>query len=90
LRFVYGTLPEIVRITQGEGGQMPRKPGRITPGGHMWFEDAAAQERMPNAEDRCEDLVRQPLAHGVGVRGNARALKIDTATVSRCYEGGAE
>ena len=69
---------------------MPRKPGRITPGAHMWFEDAAAQERMPNAEDRCDDLVRQSLAHGVDVRGAARALKIDTATVSRRYERGAE
>lgn len=69
---------------------MPRKPGRISPGGHGWFEDAAAQQRIPNAKDTCEDLVRQPIAYAVGAHGAARARKIDTATVSRRNEGGAE
>jgi hypothetical protein len=70
---------------------MPRKPGRIIPDGRMWFaEDAAAQEPMRNAEHERDDLIRQSLAHGLGVRGAARALKIDRATVSRRYKGGAE
>ena len=70
---------------------MPRKPGRITPDGRMWFaEDAAAQEPMRNAEHECDDPVRQSLAHGSGVRGAARALTTHRATVSRRYKGGAE
>jgi hypothetical protein len=70
---------------------MPRKPGHITPDGRIWFaEDAAAQERMRNAEHECDDPVRQSLAHGLGVHGAARALKIHRATVSRRYKRGAE
>jgi transposase-like protein len=70
---------------------MPRKPERITPDGRMWFaEDAAAPQRKHNAEHECDDLIRQSLAHGLGVRGAARALKIDKVTVSRRYKGGAE
>jgi hypothetical protein len=70
---------------------MPRKPGRTTPDGRMWFaEDAAAHERMRNAERECDDPVRQSLAHGLGVRGAARALTIHRATVSRRYNRGAE
>jgi hypothetical protein len=70
---------------------MPRKPGRITPDGRMWFaEDAAAPEPMRNAEHECDDPVRQSLAHGSGVRGAARALTTHTATVSHRYKGGAE
>ena len=70
---------------------MPRKPERITPDGRMWFvEDAAAQERVHNAEHECDDLIRPSVAHGSGVRGAARALKIDKVTVSRRYKRCAE
>jgi hypothetical protein len=70
---------------------MPRKPGRITPDGRMWFaEDAAAQEPMRNAEHECDDLMCQSLARGLGVRGVARALKIDKVTLSRRYKRCAE
>jgi DNA invertase Pin-like site-specific DNA recombinase len=57
---------------------------------HVVREDAAAQERICNAEREYDDLIRLSLAHGLGVRGAARALKIHRATVSRRYKRGAE
>jgi transposase-like protein len=70
---------------------MPRQPGRITPDERMWFaEGAAAPQRMHHAEHECDDPVRQSLADGLGVRGAARALKIDKVTVSRRYKRCAE
>jgi predicted DNA-binding protein (UPF0251 family) len=57
---------------------------------HVGREDAAAQQRMRNAEHECDELIRLSLAHGLGVRGAARALEIHKATVSRRYKRGAE
>lgn len=65
---------------------MPRKPGHITPEGRAWFaEVASAQQRVRNAEHERDGIVRQALDHGLGVRGVAKALRIDKATVSRRY-----
>ncbi|MGH3050290.1 MAG: hypothetical protein ACRDLK_09035 [Gaiellaceae bacterium] len=65
---------------------MPRPPGHLTTAGALWFaEVAGAQQRVTNAEHERDVLVRRALEHGLGVRGAARALKIDKATVSRRY-----
>gem|GEM_PF-4904824 len=40
---------------------------------------------MRTAQDRRDELAREALAAGVGVRGVALALGIDKATVSRRY-----
>jgi hypothetical protein len=51
-----------------------------------WYEAVArAQRDVEDAERRRDELVRQALEHGLGVRSAARALGIDKATVSRRY-----
>lgn len=65
---------------------MARLPGHITPEGQHWFAELyRAQLAVEDAEHRRDDLARQALAHGLGVRGVARALKIDKGTASRRY-----
>jgi hypothetical protein len=65
---------------------MTRLPGHLTSEGQSWFAELArAQREVQDAERRRDELVPQALAHGVGVRGVAKALRIDKATVSRRY-----
>jgi DNA invertase Pin-like site-specific DNA recombinase len=46
-----------------------------------------AQLAVSSAEGKRDELVRQALADGVGVRGVALAIGIDKGTVSRRYGG---
>jgi cation transport regulator ChaB len=65
---------------------MTRLPGHVTSAGQLWFAELArAQREVEDAERRRDELVPKALAHGVGVRGVAKALRIDKATVSRRY-----
>ncbi len=65
---------------------MVRLPGHVTAEGQHWFSELSrAQIAVEHAERRRDDLAREALAHGLGVRGVARALKIDKATASRRY-----
>ena len=69
---------------------MPRLKGHVTPEGQLWFAEVArAQREVEDAERRRDELTREALAHGLGVRGAAKALGIHMATVSRRYNGGA-
>jgi hypothetical protein len=68
---------------------MARLPGHITPEGQLWYAELArAQREVQEAERRRDELARQALAHGLGVRGVARAVGIDKGTASRRYGGG--
>jgi heterodisulfide reductase subunit A-like polyferredoxin len=48
-----------------------------------------AQRAVAEAERRRDDLAKEALVGGLGVRGIADALEIDKATVSRRYGTGA-
>jgi hypothetical protein len=87
LRVAYGTLLGSARITEREGGRMPKQPGRITPAGRIWFaeEDAAAPRRRRNAEHECRSLAR-----GVRVLDGAAALRTDEAMASRRGKRGSQ
>jgi DNA invertase Pin-like site-specific DNA recombinase len=65
---------------------MTRLPGHNTREGQLWYAEVAhAQREVQDAERRRDELVVKALAHGLGVRGVAKALRIDKATVSRRY-----
>lgn len=65
---------------------MARLPGHVTGEGRRWFGALhRAQLAFEDAQRRRDDLAREALAHGLGVRGAAKALKIDKGTVSRRY-----
>lgn len=65
---------------------MPRLPGHVTSEGQLWFAELArAHREVMEAERRRDELARQALDHGLGVRGVAKALRIDKATASRRY-----
>lgn len=65
---------------------MARQPGHVTSHGQRWFAELArAQRRVDDAERRRDDIARQALAHGLGVRGVAKAIGIDKGTASRRY-----
>jgi hypothetical protein len=65
---------------------MPRPRGDTTPQGQHWLDQLVrAQQRLDEAERERDELVRQALEHGLGVRGVASALRIDKGTVSRRY-----
>jgi hypothetical protein len=65
---------------------MQRLPGHMTAEGKRWYAKVArAQLAVENAERARDELTHQALAHGLGVRGAARALGIDKGTVSRRY-----
>jgi hypothetical protein len=67
---------------------MARTAGHATEEGKRWLARLArAQHNVESAERRRDELAREALAHGLGVRGVASALKIDKATVSRRYGG---
>ncbi len=65
---------------------MPRRSGTATPDGQRWLSRLRqAQGRVEVAQRRRDELARQALEHGVGVRGVAEVLGIDKSTVSRRY-----
>lgn len=65
---------------------MPRPRGETTSHGGDWIDGLVrAQQRVDDAERERDELVRRALRHGLGVRGVARALRIDKSTVSRRY-----
>jgi hypothetical protein len=67
---------------------MPRLSGHATPEGSLWFgELARAQRRVENAELERDALAREALEHGLGIRGVAKALRIDKTTAQRRYGG---
>lgn len=67
---------------------MARLPGHVTPEGQLWYGEVAnAQRKVEDAERVRDELVCRALEHGLGVRGVAKALKVDKATVSRRYGG---
>lgn len=54
--------------------------------GQDWVDQLArAQQTVEVAERTRDDIARRALDAGLGVRGVARALKIDKGTVSRRY-----
>jgi len=69
---------------------MQRPAGYVTAEGRHWFVRLArAQRTVEKAERARDEIAREALAHGLGVRGAALALGIDKGTVSRRYNGGA-
>lgn len=65
---------------------MVRPAGDATQEGKQWFVKLErAQLQVERAERRRDELVREALSHGLGVRAVAKALRIDKATVSRRY-----
>ena len=69
---------------------MTRLPGHVTREGQHWYAELhRAQLAVDEAANRRDDLARQALAHGLGVRGVARALGIDKGTASRRYSSNA-
>jgi hypothetical protein len=67
---------------------MPRLSGHATPEGSLWFRELAqAQRRVENAEHERDVLAREALGHGLGIRGVAKALRIDKTTAQRRYGG---
>jgi hypothetical protein len=64
----------------------PRQPGHATPEGQRWLEQVKrAQSAVEAAERRRDDVVRQALERGLGIRGVAKALGIDKMTAQRRY-----
>jgi transposase-like protein len=60
-----------------------------TPEGKRWLARLGrAQRAVDHAEQRRDEVVREALAHNVGVRAVADVLGIDKATVSRRYMQG--
>lgn len=65
---------------------MPRLPGHVTPEGRRWFAELHCRQLAVDAAVRERDeLVRQALGHGLGIRGVAKALRIDKTTAQRRY-----
>jgi DNA-directed RNA polymerase specialized sigma24 family protein len=66
----------------------PSPPAHLSAEARQWHAKLArAQEAMDRAEANRDELVRQALAHGVGVRAVAELLGINKGTVSRRYGG---
>ncbi len=67
---------------------MPRTAGHETREGQRWIGKLSrAQHKVDAAEQERDEVVRDALADGLGVRGVAMGLGIDKATVSRRYRG---
>jgi len=65
---------------------MQRIAGYVSTSGRRWLARLSrAEDAVRTAQDRRDELAREALAAGVGVRGVALALGIDKATVSRRY-----
>jgi len=65
---------------------LPRLPGHVTPEGQHWFGELYRRQLAVDAAVRERDvLAHQALEHGLGVRGVAKALRIDKTTAQRRY-----
>ncbi|MGH2913529.1 MAG: hypothetical protein ACRDMX_00915 [Solirubrobacteraceae bacterium] len=65
---------------------MVRTPGHLTPRGREWHARLqAAQAAVERAERARDELAREALEHGLGVRGAALALGVDKGTIMRRY-----
>jgi hypothetical protein len=65
---------------------MQRTPGYMTTEGMRWYAKLErAQRVVDQAVARRDDMAREALASGLGVRGVALALGVDKGTVSRRY-----
>jgi hypothetical protein len=64
---------------------MTRLPGHVTSEGQSWFAEPARAARSRTPSVAATSSFPRPLAHGVGVRGVAKALRVDKSTVSRRY-----
>ena len=65
---------------------MARPAGQTTERGRRWLTQIVdARQKVEAAEKARDEVVREALQDGLGVRGVAAALKIDKATVSRRY-----
>lgn len=69
---------------------MPRLPGHVaTPQGQQRFAILAnAGREVAEAERVRDEAARDALAHGVGMRGVAKALGISTSAAHRRYGAG--
>jgi DNA-binding NarL/FixJ family response regulator len=68
---------------------MSRPSGHTTARGERWLAELTAAQQAVEAAKRARDqLVHEALRDGLGVRGVAKALQIDKATVSRRYGQG--
>jgi hypothetical protein len=68
---------------------MQRIAGHLTTTGQRWYTKLSRAQRMvEQAERQRDELAREALVNGVGVRGVALALSVDKATVSRRYGRG--
>jgi hypothetical protein len=64
----------------------PRLPGHITPEGQHWFGELYRRQLAVDAAIRGrDDYAREALKHGLGIRGVAKALRIDKTTAQRRY-----
>lgn len=67
----------------------PRLPGHVTPEGQHWYGELYRRQLAVDAAVRERDeFVREALAHGLGIRGVAKALRVDKTTAQRRYGGG--
>jgi hypothetical protein len=68
-----------------------RLPGHITPEGQHWFGELYRRQLAVDAAiAERDEFARRALEHGLGVRGVAKALKIDKTTAQRRYGGTAK
>ncbi len=69
---------------------MVRRPGHATGSGRDWVAKIRTADRAARDATLARDeLVRQALADGLGVRGAALALGLDKTTITRRYGKGA-
>ncbi|PZS15172.1 MAG: hypothetical protein DLM64_00285 [Solirubrobacterales bacterium] len=67
---------------------MPRLPGHVTSEGQRWFAELYRRQLAVDAAvGERDELARQALEHGLGIRGVAKALRIDKTTAQRRYGG---
>jgi hypothetical protein len=63
-----------------------RLPGHVTPGGQHWFAELYRRQLAVDAAmDERDRFAREALEHGLGIRGVAKALRIDKTTAQRRY-----
>jgi hypothetical protein len=66
----------------------PRLSGSATPEGSLWFNKLArARRKLESAERERDEIAREALKHGLGIRGVAEALGVDKTTAQRRYGG---
>ena len=75
-----------VRRTQRKEAELTRVSGRdTTEGRRLLAKLRCSQDSVKKAERHRDQLVREALDYGVGVRAVAEAVGVDKATVSRRY-----